>query len=195
MERGIDDRNILDNFALDFCKIAEKHVKYIVVSGFVAISHGRRRTTEDIDMIIEKMSFEKFKLLHKGLDRAGFHCLQSEKAENVYDYLKNGDSIRYLRKGTFLPPEMEVKFVKDEIDEIQIKTRKKLDFTGLNIWFSSIEFNIAFKEELLKGNKDLEDAKHLRIIYKDEIDNDFIENIKEKIRRLRLRKAEVENER
>ena len=41
MERGIKERNILDEFAMKFCKIVEKHVKYIVVSGFVAIAHGR----------------------------------------------------------------------------------------------------------------------------------------------------------
>lgn len=188
MERGIDDRNILDKFALDFCKIVNKHVKYIVVSGFVAISHGRRRTTEDIDMIIERTPFDKFKRLHEDLEKAGFHCLQSDNAQNVYGYLKEKDSVRYLRKGTFLPPEMEIKFAKDEIDELQLKTRKKLEFTGLNIWFSSIEFNIAFKEELLKGNKDIEDAKHLRIIYKGNIDENLINTIKEKIKKLRLKK-------
>jgi len=188
MERGVSDRNILDEFVLQFCKIVEKYVKYIVVSGFVAISHGRKRTTEDIDMIIEKMPLERFNLFHEELDKKGFHCLQPTKVEDVYDYLEKGDSVRYVRKGTFLPPEMEIKFVKDELDELQIKTRKKLPFTGLNIWFSSIEFNIAFKEELLRSDKDMEDAKHFRIIYKDEIDSQFIEKIKEKIRKLRLKK-------
>ena len=43
-----------------------------------------------------------------------------------------------------------------------------------NIWFSSIESNIAFKEEYLKSDKDLEDAEHLRIIYKDKIDDNLI---------------------
>lgn len=188
MERGVGDRNILDDFAIQFCNIVEKYVKYIIVSGFVAISHGRRRTTEDIDTIIERISFGKFKELHDDLDNNGFHCLQSLKVEDIYDYLKNGDSVRYVRKGTFLPPEMEIKFVKDELDELQMKTRKKLDFTGLDIWFSSIEFNIAFKEELLGSDKDIEDAKHFRLIYKGEIDNGFIVKIKEKIRKLRLKK-------
>jgi hypothetical protein len=186
MERGIEDRNILDEFAVEFCRIIEKHVKYIIVSGFVAISHGMMRTTEDIDMIIEKIPFDKFEKIHSELDYSGFHCLQSSKVDDVYDYLEKGDSIRYVRKGTYLPPEMEIKFVKDEIDELQMRTRKKLPFTGLDLWFSSIEFNIAFKEELLKSSKDLEDAKHLRIIYKDKIDNNFIDEIKEKIIRLRL---------
>ena len=64
MERGVEDSNILDKFAEEFCHIVDRYVKYIVVSGFVAISHGRKRTTEDIDMIIERMSFENFKRLH-----------------------------------------------------------------------------------------------------------------------------------
>ena len=185
MIRGIGDRNILDDFAIKFCKVVDKYVRYIVVSGFVAISHGRIRTTEDIDMIIEKIPFEKFISLHKDLDKAGFHCLQSTKVKDIYEYLEKGDSIRYVKKGTFLPPEMEIKFMKDELDELQMKTRKKLEFTGLDIWFSSIEFNVAFKEELLKTPKDMEDAKHLRMIYKDEIDNNFIDEIKSKIKKLR----------
>jgi hypothetical protein len=45
-------RNILDEFAIDFSKIVEKYTEYIIVSGFVAISSGRTRATEDIDMII-----------------------------------------------------------------------------------------------------------------------------------------------
>ncbi|MBI2449724.1 hypothetical protein HYV49_05505 [Candidatus Pacearchaeota archaeon] len=188
MERGVSDKNILDKFAEDFCSIVDKYVKYIVVSGFVAISHGRKRTTEDIDMIIERISFEKFRDLHEELDKAGFECMQSSDPKVIYnDYLKDNISVRYSRKGgDFLPPEMEIKFVKDELDELQMKTRKKLPFTGLDIWFSSIEFNVAFKEELLKSDKDLEDARHFRIIYKDKIDNNFIEEIKRKIRKLRL---------
>ncbi len=189
MNRGIDDKNILDKFAQEFCEIVDKHVKYIIVSGFVAITHGRSRATEDIDMIIERISFEEFKRLHNDLDKAGFECIQSSKDDDIYDYLSKGDSSRYVRKGgDFLPPEMEIKFAKDEIDDLQLKTRKKLDFTGLDIWFSSIEMNIAFKEELLKGDKDIEDAKHLRIIYKDKIDDKFVDKIKGLIKKLRLKK-------
>src|SRR3989344_6035864 len=150
---GIEDRNILDKFAENFCEIVEKHVKYIVVSGFVAISHGRSRATEDIDMIIERMSFNDFEKMHNELTRKGFICMQSSKIEDVYDYLDKGDSIRYVEREDMLPPEMEVKFVKDEIDKLQIKERKTSIFTGLDIWFSSIEMNVAFKEELLKREK------------------------------------------
>ena len=81
---------------------------------------------------------------------------------------------------------MELKFAKDELDNYQLNKRKKLPFTGTNFYFSSIEANIAFKEELLKSDKDIEDAKHLRIIYGDKIDESEIKKIKREIRKIRL---------
>ena len=187
MERKVDDRTILDKFVEDFVRVVEGYCKYIVVSGFVAIAHGRSRGTEDIDMIIERISKEKFAELHNDLKKAGFECIQSENNAVIYnDYLEKDISVRYVRKGEMLP-EMEVKFVKDELDEYQLETRKKLDFTGLDVYFSSVEMNIAFKEELLKSDKDIEDARHLRIIYKGELDEAEIEKIKKKIQVFRLK--------
>jgi len=49
----ITDRNILDKFVIEFTNILEKHAKYVVVSGFVAIVNGRVRGTEDVDLIVE----------------------------------------------------------------------------------------------------------------------------------------------
>ena len=188
MKREVEDKTILDKFATDFVKIIEKYVKYIIVSGFVAIAHGRSRGTEDIDMIIEKIPEGKFVEMHNAFIDGGFECIQSESAKNIFnDYLNRGDSVRYVRKSEgHFPPEIELKFVKDSLDEYQLKTRKKLPLTGLDVYFSSIEMNIAFKEELLKTDKDLGDAKHLRIIYKDEINEDEIERIKKEIKKLRL---------
>ena len=102
-------RNILDEFALKFSKIIKKYTEYIIVSGFVAISSGRTRATEDIDMIIEKLDKEKFILLHEDLVKTGFECMQSANPEIIFnDYLNREVSVRYTRKDEFLP-EMEVK--------------------------------------------------------------------------------------
>lgn len=186
LERKIGDRNILDKFAEDFCNIVEKHCRYIVVSGFVAISHGRTRATEDIDLIIEKIDLNTFEKLHEDLVSVGFECLQSENFKTLFEiYLKDGISIRYVRKGQMLP-EMEMKLAKDSLDEMQIETRVKLPLTGLDIYFSSIEMNIAFKEELLKSDKDILDAKQLREVYLDKIDEAEIDRIKTLIKKLRL---------
>lgn len=187
MKREVSDKTILDRFIKEFSGILEKYSKYIVVSGFVAIAHGRTRGTEDIDIIIEKLPREKFILLHKALEDNNFECLQSNNPLTIYnDYLSQELSVRYTKKGTFVP-EAELKFAKDVLDEYQLKTRKKLPLTGLDIYFSSIEMNIAFKEELLKSDKDLEDAKHLRIIYSDSLNEKEIEKIKKEIKRLRLK--------
>jgi RecA-family ATPase len=181
LTRKVDDKTILDKFVEDFVKVIEKYCKYIIVSGFVAIAHGRSRGTEDIDMIIEKISKEKFIDIHNSLTNSGFECMQSDDEGKIYDdYLAKGDSIRYTKKGfNFAPPEMEIKLAKDELDNYQISTRQKLPFTKLDIYFSSIEMNIAFKEEYLKSDKDLEDARHLRIIYSNKIDEKEIKRIKE----------------
>ncbi|MGV8152326.1 MAG: hypothetical protein ACP5OG_04540 [Candidatus Nanoarchaeia archaeon] len=189
LQRKVDDRTILDNFCEDICKIVDKYAKYIVCSGFVSIAHGRSRGTEDIDMIIEKIPIEKFLAMHSEMVKSGFICMQSDDANVIYnDYLSNGISIRYVinEKGYF-PPEMEIKFAKDELDKEQIKERVKFELTGLDVYFSSIESNIAFKEELLKSDKDMEDARHLRIIYEGKYNEDKINKIKEKIKKLRMK--------
>lgn len=183
--RAINDKNILDEFCIKFCSVIEKHCKYIIVSGFVAISSGRSRATEDIAMIIEKIDFEKFKKLHQELIKNEFVCMQSDSAEEIYEYLKENVAVRYTLKNQPLP-EMEIKFAKDELDELQLRTRIKLPLTGLNIWFSSIDMNIAFKEELLKSEKDMKDAEHLRKIYAEQVTEENIKYIKKMIKKRRL---------
>lgn len=188
-KRIIDNRTILDKFVEDFCRIIDKYAKYIVCSGFVAIAHGRSRGTEDIDMIIERISIEDFLRLHNELINNKFICIQSNDPIRIYnDYLENGISVRYVwNKTGYFPPEMEVKFAKDRLDNEQLKERVKLPLTELDIYFSPIEYNIAFKEELLKSDKDLEDARHLRIIYEETISEDKINKIKQDIINLRLK--------
>ena len=182
MIREIKDRTILEEFTEAFVNVVEKHVEYIIVSGFVAIAHGRSRGTEDIDMIIERIEKDEFLKLHDDLENAGFECMQSASGNIIYDdYLIDNLSVRYIQKGNFLP-EMELKLAKDALDDYQIETKKQLPLTGLDFYFSSIEMNIAFKEELLKSDKDIEDAQHLRIIYSDSLDEKEIDKIKAMIK-------------
>jgi len=46
--------------------------------------------------------------------------------------------------------------------------------------------NVAFKEEYLKSDKDIEDAKHLRVIFRELVDENEVQKIKRLIRELRL---------
>lgn len=186
-DRRVSNKNLLNAFVMDFVDVlGSLNINYIIVSDFVAISHGRSRGTEDIDLIIEKIGEQKFGELHFALLKASFECIQGSNAKELFsDYLKENTSIRYVRNGGFVP-EMELKMAKDELDEIQLKERVKLPLTGLPFWFSSIETNIAFKEELLKTPKDMEDSRHLRIIYEGKLNEEKIDEWKRLIRKHRL---------
>ncbi len=185
MERSISDRNVLDSFCEHFCTVIEQYAQYVVVSGFVAIASGRTRGTEDIDMIMERLHKDNFDSLFADLCKVGFECMQTCDPTEAYSYLKDNLSIRFTLRDHPLP-EMELKFVKDPLDEYQIRTKTKLELTGLDIWFSNINVNLAFKEELLKSPKDLEDAAHLRVVYAERVDENEIQNVKTMIRRYRL---------
>lgn len=188
MERSVSDKNLLNEFTKDFIKVVEKNkINYIIVSGFVAIAHGRSRGTEDIDLIIERISFEQFNKFHKDITKTDFECLQGKNPDSLFtDYLRENLSLRYVRKNSFIP-EMEMKMSKDVLDEKQLNERTKLELTGLPFYFSTIETNIAFKEELLKSSKDIEDARHLRIIYAEKLNEIKINEIKRLIRKYRLK--------
>jgi hypothetical protein len=121
--------------------------------------------------------------------KAGFECMQSSKVEDVFSYLEHGDNVRYTRKeNKMFPPEMDIHFAKDELDRLQLSERQKIVFSGLDVWFSSIEFNIAFKEELLKTEKDMEDARHLRKLFDGDFSEEKINKIKAMIKILRRKR-------
>lgn len=184
MDRLIADRSILDKICEEFCAILERHCKYIVVSGFIAIASGRTRGTEDIDIIIERLPLPALRQLVEDLDKHSFTCMQSDRSEEVYDYLKNNTPVRFTRKDKPLP-EMEVKFAKDLLDLEQLNQRAKLPLTGLDIWFCDVNMTIAFKEELLKSPKDMEDARHLRIVFRDIVSEDAVRSAKKQINKYR----------
>ncbi|NVM30318.1 MAG: hypothetical protein HWN65_15845 [Candidatus Helarchaeota archaeon] len=182
----VTDYNYLANFCQSFCEILERYTRYIVVSGFLVISSGRSRGTEDIDVIIEPIDLDIYLKLHEELKKNQFQCLQSSDPNEIYNkYLKEKIPIRFIQNDKLIP-NIELKFAKDELDEYQLKTRKKIELTEINVFFSSIEANIAFKEELLKTPKDLDDARHLRIVYSGEIDEKEIEKLKKMIKKYRL---------
>ena len=181
-----EDVNKLTELCLKFCNIIKQYTKYIVVSGFFIISSGRSRATEDIDIIIERINLDIFIKIHEDLKKSGFECLQDDDPIKIYNiYLKENIAVRYFQNNDFIP-NIEIKLSKDDLDDYQIISRKKVEFTEIDIFFSSIEVNIAFKEELLKSKKDINDAKFLRIVYKDEINKKEIDKVKKMIKKYRL---------
>jgi len=117
--------NELDRFTINFTSVLNKlKIKYVVVSGYVSILFGRNRSSEDIDLIIERISVEKFRELWQELEKE-FECIITENCENAYDnYLTEGYSIRFSEKRKFVP-NMEIKFPKTELDKWTLDNRLK----------------------------------------------------------------------
>jgi hypothetical protein len=51
---------LLDQFVLDFIRVLEPKTPYVIVSGYVAILFGRSRGTEDVDILISRLSKDTF---------------------------------------------------------------------------------------------------------------------------------------
>ena len=172
--------NNLDKFAIDFVKILKNHSEYSIISGYVSILFGRSRISEDIDILIPKMDFSHFDELYKDLEKE-FWCINSDDKKELFDMLESSHSIRFARKERVIP-NIELKFAKKFIDNLSIKNRIKV-VLGKNILFvSPIEMQIAYKEMILKSPKDMEDALHLREVFKDNLEREKIKYYEELIK-------------
>ena len=159
----------LDKFVFDFSNVLKKHkIRYVIVSGYVAIVFGRSRNTEDVDMLVETISFEKFKNLWNDLNKK-YYCLNANNVQSAYfDYLINKTAIRFSKKNNFIP-NIEFKFLKDEKDAYCLNNAVKLEINRKTIFISPIELQIAYK--LALGSiKDIEDARFLFKLFEDDID-------------------------
>ncbi len=180
----ITDNNMLKGFTEKFCKIAAKYSKYVIVSGLVSIATGRVRGTEDVDIIIKRINFETYEKLHEDLLKE-FEILSPGDLDvrEIYDdYLCKYVPIRFVMPDEIFP-NMELKFAKNRIDSEALKTRQKITNSFIpEIYFSNLELQIAFKEEYLKSQKDVEDSMHLREVFSTQINEGKIKEYKKMIR-------------
>jgi len=173
------DASELDIFAIKFLKILEKHIEYVVVSGYVSILLGRTRATDDIDTFVKRMTKEKFSVLYEELQKNGFWCLNAITLDEVFSYLGDGYSIRFAEneKGT---PNFEVRFPKDSLDEETFDNFIIVEFPNKeHIKISSLERQIAFKRYYLGTEKDNEDALHIEELFKGKIDFNKVNKYKQ----------------
>jgi hypothetical protein len=134
----------------------EKYTDYVIVSGYVSILFGRSRGTEDIDIFIKKIDFQKFKQLNGELRQKKYWFLNTENPLELYEMLNDKLAIRAAIQDTVIP-NIEIKFTKNRIDRdsLQKYMEVKIDKDSINI--SPLEIQIPFKL-YLGSDKDIEDA-------------------------------------
>ncbi|MDP2749353.1 MAG: hypothetical protein Q8O89_00800 [Nanoarchaeota archaeon] len=177
--------NSLDAFVIDFTKILNRlGIKYVIVSGYVAILFGRNRSSEDVDMIVEKIAFEKFKALWTELDKK-FECIITSDVKEAYEeYLAQKHAIRFSRKGEYIP-NMEIKFPKVELDFWAMGNKKEVLMNENKLYVSPIELQIPFKLHL-GTEKDIEDARYLYAIFKEKMDTELLNQFNRKLNIIEL---------
>jgi len=164
-----------DVFVKDFVSMLEKAgVKYVIVSGYVAILFGRSRNSEDVDVLIDDVAFGRFERLWAEASRL-FECINSSNPKDAFDnYLSSGLALRFSAKGRPIP-NMEVKFAKTELDAWTISNAVKVNLNGLLLNTSPLELQIPYK--LYLGSfKDIEDAKHLWLVTKNHLDKRVLDS-------------------
>lgn len=161
----------LDRFVFDFCNILEKEgIRYVVVSGYVAIVFGRSRNTEDIDILIEKINFKKFEKLWNELKKK-YDCINTDDMKTAYyDYLNTKTAIRFSRKCEIIP-NIEFKFVKTQEDKFSLDNAVELNVNKRKILISPLELQIAYKLKL-GSDKDIDDAIFLYELFRKELNNE-----------------------
>jgi len=174
-------RTELDRFLMDFIRILEKHTKYVIISGYISILFGRARGTEDIDVIIERMDKEKFGRLYDELKKNGFYCLIADSLGDAYGQLTEKLAVRFAKKGSFIP-NIEMKFPKNPLDIRALEENLTVIMPFGRLIISEIEQQIAFKRYALKSEKDIEDAEHLEMIFKDHIDKEKLSRYRKAVR-------------
>jgi len=174
----------LDKFALEFIESLSKYANYVVVSGYVAILFGRNRNSEDIDIFVEKIDFDRFRKFWIEISK-NFECINARDVKTAYEeYLSSGISLRFSKKKTFIP-NIELKFPKIEIDYWSLSERKKVLLNDHQLFIAPLELQIPFKL-FLGSEKDIEDAKYLYGIFKDKINLVLLHDFNRKFKTLDL---------
>jgi hypothetical protein len=156
----------LDYFLRDFLKVLIKYSDYLVVSGFVSISTGRTRGTEDIDVLSPLINKELFSKFFNDMEKNNFWCYQGDSSDNVYSYLEELNSIRFAKKDQIFP---NIEFIpineKRKVKFFEFSHPQKIKVKNFEFKIPPIEFEILYKEILLGSEKDKQDAMHLRTFF------------------------------
>lgn len=169
----------LDRLVIEFLDVLESSgVKYVIVSGYLAILTGRSRTTEDIDIIIEELSGEGVEELTESLERNGYWCINAD-LEDVHDLLASGIAARFAREGEMVP-NFETKFPKSALDRIALRESMRAELGDASIPIVPLEQQIAYKL-YLGADKDLEDALHLYELFGEKLDEGDLNRYLEKL--------------
>jgi len=157
--------NRLDELAIAFSEILDRSaIEHVYVAGYVSILAGRARSTEDIDVLIERIDEETAEGLAATLDESGFWG-PAMPLSSTYEMLEDGDNVWVAPEGE-MTPHLEVKFVRDQFDRASLESAITAEVGGETIPIGPLELQIAYKL-YLGARTDIEDAVHLYTLFEE----------------------------
>ena len=163
----------LDKFVINFIDILSKCCNYVIISGYIPILFGRTRGTEDVDVFIENVDKKTFVSFYNDLIKDNYYFLNPEDENGLYEMLIDKLGIRAAKKDTIIP-NIEMKFVKDDIDNFTLKNHVNVMLNKkFNFFISPIEIEIPYKL-YLGSEKDIEDALYLWDIFQRKLDKEVM---------------------
>jgi hypothetical protein len=159
--------NQLDELSIRFSELLDRlEIEHVYVAGYVSILAGRARSTQDIDVLIERIDEETADELAKTLDENGFWGPAMPLA-SMYEMLDTGDNI-WVAPTDQITPHLEVKFARDEFDRASLENASTARVGGESVPIGPLELQIAYKLSL-GAQKDVEDAVHLYALFEESL--------------------------
>ena len=178
--------NRLDELAIEFSHVLNRFdIEHVYIAGYVSILAGRARSTQDVDVLIERIDSETANELAMTLDEEGFWG-PAMPLTSMYEMLDSGDNI-WVAPDDQITPHLEVKFARDEFDRASLENAITARIGGEAIPIGPLELQIAYKLHL-GTQKDIEDAVHLYTLFEESLS---VSRLEEWVTRLDV-KAEYE---
>ena len=135
--------------------------------------------SEDIDILIKKLSYDEFAALWGDLTKE-LECLNAADVKNAYnEYLEKNTAIRFAWEKCFMP-NVEIKWIKKDLDWLSLNNKIKVSVNNNVIYISPIELQIAFKL-YLGSDKDLEDARYIYDLFKGRLNRALLNELCRKL--------------
>lgn len=165
--------NELDTLAMEFTRILDDlDVRHVYVAGYVAILTGRPRTTQDVDVLLERLGESRTERLVEELREAGMWG-PAMPLDDMYEMLANGDNI-WVAPEEQVIPHIEAKFVRDETGRAALQNAVTAHIATAAIPVGPLELEIAYKL-YLASRKDFEDAVHLFALFEESLRTEELE--------------------
>lgn len=157
--------NRLDELAIEFSGILDQfNIQHVYIAGYVSILAGRARSTEDVDVLIERIDEKTADELATTLAKSGFWG-PAMPLTSMYEMLDTGDNI-WVAAEDQITPHLEVKFARDQFDRASLQNAITAEIAGETLRIGPLELQIAYKL-YLGARKDIEDAVHLYTLFEE----------------------------